>query len=107
MIDAGISSSLMCTDGFHSNEGYPCISISLTAIHIITKLFGIKDKASNLKDRMTSAKHSTLNIPNQNGQFTTTTESNWSIGIDSAVNGFRISNATMNISNQTLRNETL
>ena len=106
MIGKGISSSLMTTDGYHSNEGFPCISLSLTAIHVLAKLINIKDKSSNLKDRMTVAKHSTLNIPNQNGVFTTTTEDNWIIGIDSAINGFRVSNATLNISNNTLRQQT-
>jgi len=106
MIGKGISSSLMCTDGYHSNEGFPCISLSLTAIHVLAKLINIKDMSNNLKDRMTAAKHSTLNIPNQNGSFTTTTESDWRIGIDSAINGFRVSNATLNISNNTLRQQT-
>ena len=106
MIKKGISRSLMTTDGYHSNEGFPCISLSLTAIHVLAKLINIKDKSSNLKDRMTVAKHSTLNIPNQNGAFTTTTEDNWTIGIDSAINGFRVSNATLNISNNTLRQQT-
>ena len=106
MIKKGISSSLMTTDGYHSNEGFPCISLSLTAIHVLAKLINIKDKSSNLKNRMTAAKHSTLNIPNQNGSFTTTTENDWKIGIDSAINGFRVSNATLNISNNTLRQQT-
>lgn len=106
MIREGISTSLMCTDGYHSNEGFPCISLSLTAIHVLSKLINIKDESSNLKDRMTAAKHSTLNIPGQHGSFTTTTENNWRIGIDSAINGFRVSNATLNISNSTLRQQT-
>lgn len=106
LINKGISSSMLCTDGYHSNDGYPCITIALTAIHGIASIFNLENKASNFKDRMTYAKYQTLNIPNPNGDFQTATEEQWYIGVNSAIDGNRVSKSTYNISNDSLRLQT-
>lgn len=106
LINRGIPSNMLSTDGYHSNEGYPCITIALTAIHGIASIFNLENKASNFKDRMTYAKYQTLNIPNPNGDFQTATEEQWYIGINSAIDGSRVSKSAYNISNDSLRLQT-
>lgn len=106
LMNRGIPSSMLSTDGNHSNEGYPCITIALTAIHGIASIFNLENKASNFKERMTYAKYQTLNIPNPNGNFQTATEEQWYIGVNSAIDGSRVSKSTYIISNDSLRLQT-
>lgn len=91
---------------FHSKEGFPCEAIALTAIHFLADIAKIDDKASNLLSQITEIEHNALNVPQQNGTYTSTTEEGWRKCVDAALNGWRVSLASYTISNNTLRDNT-
>ena len=90
----------------HSKEGFPCEALALTAIHFFADIAKIDDKASNLLVQITEAEHDALNVPQQNGTYTSTTEENWRKCVDAALDGWRVSLASYAISNNTLRDNT-
>ena len=90
----------------HSKEGFPCEALALTAIHFLADIVKIDDKASNLLLQITEIEHNAMNVPQQNGTYTSTTEEGWRKCVDAALNGWRVSRASYAISNNTLRDNT-
>ena len=106
MIAGGFTEEQLSDDDIHSNEGFPCAILALTAVHHLSRIYHFTDRASNFKNRITAEKQATLNIPGGNGHFTTATEVEWYKAVDCALNGYRVGAASYELSNSTLRSQT-